>query len=58
MQPEKIVSRRQAAGMTIYKLAKLAGIKWETLRDIERGTRKAQRATLEKIDRVLASQAR
>jgi predicted transcriptional regulator len=49
----KISPRRRAANLTIYKLAKLAGVKWETLRNLERGDRRAQRKTLAKLDQVL-----
>lgn len=48
-----LVARRESAGLTIYKLAKLAGIKWETLRDIERRGTKPRQATLDRIEQAL-----
>ena len=50
----EISARRQAAGLTIYKLAKLAGVKWETLRDLEQGRRGPPRQrTLRRLEAVL-----
>ena len=51
---DKIAARRTRAGLTRYELAKRAGIKWETLNDIESGKRKPQRLTLELIERALS----
>ena len=50
-----LVARRERAGLSLYKLAKLAGIKWETLRDIERGDTKPRKATLDRIEQALAN---
>jgi predicted transcriptional regulator len=48
-----ISARRQAAGLTIYKLAKLAGVKWETLRNVERGWPPPRKRTLDRLERAL-----
>jgi predicted transcriptional regulator len=53
-RPPSLRSRRKAAGLTIYKLAKLAGVKWDTLNSIETGQHSPQRRTLRKIETVLA----
>ena len=48
-----LAERRSAAGLSRYKLAKLAGIKWETLRDIECGRTKPRQETLDRIEQAL-----
>jgi ribosome-binding protein aMBF1 (putative translation factor) len=49
----RIAERREALGRSRYWLAKRAGIKWETLRDIEVGARKPNSKTAAKIERAL-----
>jgi predicted transcriptional regulator len=52
-RPASLRSRRKAAGLTIYKLAKLAGLKWDTVHAVETGQHSPQRRTLRKIEAVL-----
>jgi len=49
----KIIRERVAAGLSQKELARLAGVRGETLCRIETGTRTPSLETIEKIDRVL-----
>jgi DNA-binding XRE family transcriptional regulator len=49
-----ILRGRRAAGLTQVELARLAGIRPETLNRIEKGKHTPTVATVEKIDRVLS----
>ena len=49
----KILRRRRAAGLTQVKLAKLAGIRPETLNRLEQGKHTPSMETINKIDRAL-----
>ena len=53
-----IVRGRRAAGLTQVELARLAGIRPETLNRIERGKHAPSIASVEKIERSLAKAAR
>ena len=55
VKENRIAEKRVSAGISRYRLAKDAGIKWETLRDIETGRRRPQAATLRKIEQALAA---
>ncbi|MBL8822759.1 MAG: helix-turn-helix transcriptional regulator [Planctomycetia bacterium] len=48
-----IMQRRQAAGLTQEELAKLAGVRQETISRLESGKHSPTLRTLEKLDRVL-----
>ena|SRR3972149_4284813 len=50
----KILRRRRAIGLTQAKLAKLAGIRAETLNRLEQGKHTPTLETINKIDRALA----
>ncbi len=49
----KILRRRRAAGLTQVKLAKLAGIRPETLNRLEQGKHTPSMETINKIDQAL-----
>lgn len=49
-----IRQRRQALGWSIYALARRAGLRWETTRDIESGKREPRAVTAAKIEAALA----
>lgn len=51
----EIIRRRADAGLTIYALAKAAGVKWETLRDLEHGRRRPKHRTLRRLETALMS---
>ena len=53
-----ILRGRRAAGLTQVELAKLAGIRPETLNRIEKGKHAPSVATVEKIERALAKAAK
>jgi DNA-binding XRE family transcriptional regulator len=53
-----IVKSRVAAGLTQRELARLAGVRVETLCRVETGKRTASTATIAKIDRALKKAAR
>ncbi len=53
-----ILRGRQASGLTQVKLARLAGIRPETLNRIEKGKHAPSVATVEKIERALGKAAR
>jgi DNA-binding XRE family transcriptional regulator len=53
-----ILRNRRAAGLTQAELAKIAGIRAETLNRIEKGKHAASVATVEKIERALAKAAK
>jgi predicted transcriptional regulator len=48
-----LAERRRRVGLTIYALARRAGVRWLTLRDLESGKRRPQKRTLDKIERAL-----
>jgi DNA-binding XRE family transcriptional regulator len=50
----KFLRRRRAAGLTQVKLAKLAGIRPETLNRLEQGKHTPSIETISKIDRALS----
>lgn len=50
----KLLRRRRAVGLTQGELAKMAGVRPETLNRIERSGRSPSVATVDKIDRALA----
>lgn len=50
---KNVSDRRKAAGLSIYMVAKLAHLKWETVRSVERGDHPPLPSTLAKIDAVL-----
>ena len=56
--PAEIEERRRALGWSIYRLAKEAGLRWQTVQEIEKGRRKGRRETLERIEAALASGGR
>ncbi|MBU4271774.1 MAG: helix-turn-helix transcriptional regulator [Planctomycetes bacterium] len=51
---KSILCERRAAGLTQVKLARLAGIRPETLNRIEKGKHAPSVATVDRIDRALA----
>jgi DNA-binding XRE family transcriptional regulator len=51
---QKFLRRRRAAGLTQVKLAKLAGIRPETLNRLEQGKHTPSIETINKIDKVLS----
>ncbi len=53
-----IIKERQALGMTQEQLAKLAGLRQETLSRLESGKHSPTVRTVEKIDRALKRQAK
>ena len=53
MKHATLNQRREAAGLSFYALAKRAGLKWHTVRAVLTGARTPQKATLERIERVL-----
>jgi DNA-binding XRE family transcriptional regulator len=53
-----IVRQRRTAGLTQVELARLAGIRAETLNRIEKGKHAPSVATVDRIDRALAKAAK
>ena len=57
MLAQKLIRDRRAAGLTQAELAKLAGVRVETLNRLEAGTHSPNVATVDKIHRALETRA-
>lgn len=53
-----IAERRRKLGLSVYRLARLAGVKWQTAQDADRGIRKPHPGTLRKLEQALADYER
>jgi DNA-binding XRE family transcriptional regulator len=54
MLARKIIRRRRAVGLSQVELARMAGIRPETLNRLEQGKHSPSIATVDKLDRALA----